>query len=51
MNTFSKLWGVFTPAEAKAKIAEQVAKKISKSPRILKSRHCRSLAAISLKSS
>ncbi len=25
MNTFSKLWGVFTPAEAKAKIAEQVA--------------------------
>ena len=26
MNTFSKMWGVRTPAEAKAKIAEQVAK-------------------------
>lgn len=25
MNTFSKMWGVVTPAEAKAKIAEQVA--------------------------
>lgn len=25
MNTFSKLWGIRTPAEAKAKIAEQVA--------------------------
>ena len=25
MNTFSKLWGIKTPAEAKAKIAEQVA--------------------------
>ncbi len=25
MNTFSKMWGVFTPAEAKAKIEEQVA--------------------------
>ena len=25
MNTFSKMWGVRTPAEAKAKIAEQVA--------------------------
>ena len=25
MNTFSKLWGVRTPAEAKAKIAEQIA--------------------------
>ncbi len=24
MNTFSRLWGVFTPAEAKAKIEEQV---------------------------
>ncbi|MBR7186342.1 MAG: UDP-galactopyranose mutase [Clostridia bacterium] len=24
MNTFSRLWGVFTPEEAKAKIAEQV---------------------------
>ncbi len=26
MNTFSRLWGVFTPAEAKAKIEEQVRK-------------------------
>ena len=26
MNTFSKMWGVRTPAEAKAKIAEQVAR-------------------------
>ena len=25
MNTFSKMWGIKTPAEAKAKIAEQVA--------------------------
>lgn len=25
MNTFSKLWGIATPAEAKAKIAEQIA--------------------------
>ena len=25
MNTFAQMWGVFTPAEAKAKIAEQVA--------------------------
>ena len=25
MNTFSKMWGVRTPAEARAKIAEQVA--------------------------
>ena len=25
MNTFSKMWGVKTPAEAKAKIAEQIA--------------------------
>jgi len=25
MNTFSKLWGIKTPAEAKAKIAEQIA--------------------------
>ena len=25
MNTFSKMWGVTTPAEAKAKIAEQIA--------------------------
>ena len=25
MNTFSKMWGVRTPAEAKAKIAQQVA--------------------------
>ncbi len=25
MNTFSKMWGVITPAEAKAKIAEQIA--------------------------
>ena len=25
MNTFSKLWGIRTPAEAKAKIAEQIA--------------------------
>ena len=26
MNTFSKLWGIKTPAEAKAKIAEQIAR-------------------------
>lgn len=26
MNTFSKMWGIRTPAEAKAKIAEQIAK-------------------------
>ena len=26
MNTFSKLWGIKTPAEAKARIAEQIAK-------------------------
>ena len=26
MNTFNKLWGVFTPDEAKAKIAEEIAK-------------------------
>lgn len=26
MNTFNKMWGVKTPAEAKAKIAEQIAK-------------------------
>ena len=25
MNTFSRMWGVVTPAEAKAKIAEQIA--------------------------
>ncbi|MDD3367418.1 MAG: UDP-galactopyranose mutase [Lachnospiraceae bacterium] len=25
MNTFSKMWGIITPAEAKAKIAEQIA--------------------------
>lgn len=32
MNTFSKMWGVRTPAEAKAKIAEQVAELDIKDP-------------------
>ena len=32
MNTFSKMWGVRTPAEAKAKIAEQIAELDIKEP-------------------
>ena len=32
MNTFNKMWGVVTPAEAKAKIAEQVAQEGIKEP-------------------
>lgn len=36
MNTFNKLWGVTTPAEAKSKIEEQKAKvKLSKNPQNL----------------
>lgn len=35
MNTFSKMWNVRTPAEAKAKIAEQVAELGIKEPRNL----------------
>ena len=35
MNTFSKLWGVKTPAEAKAVIAEQVAKEMIGDPKNL----------------
>ena len=35
MNTFSKMWGVKTPAEAKAKIAEQVAELGITAPRNL----------------
>ena len=32
MNTFNKLWGVVTPAEAEAKIAEQRAVLVGKTP-------------------
>ena len=32
MNTFSKMWGIKTPAEAKAKIAEQIAELDVKEP-------------------
>ena len=35
MNTFSKMWGVVTPAEAKAKIAEQIAAENIGEPRNL----------------
>ena len=35
MNTFSKMWGIRTPAEAKAKIAEQVAELNITDPRNL----------------
>ena len=35
MNTFSKMWGVVTPAEAKAKIAEQIAAEGIDEPRNL----------------
>ena len=35
MNTFSKLWGIKTPAEAKAKIAEQIAELNITEPRNL----------------
>ena len=35
MNTFNKLWGVITPEEAKAKIAEQIAQSGIKNPRNL----------------
>ena len=35
MNTFSKMWGIRTPAEAKAKIAEQVAELNIEQPRNL----------------
>ncbi|NPD32572.1 UDP-galactopyranose mutase [Berryella wangjianweii] len=35
MNTFSKMWGVVTPAEAKAKIAEQIAAEGITEPRNL----------------
>lgn len=35
MNTFSKMWGVVTPAEAKAKIAEQIAAEGIEEPRNL----------------
>ncbi len=35
MNTFNKLWGVITPEEAKAKIAEQIAQSGIKKPRNL----------------
>jgi UDP-galactopyranose mutase len=39
MNTFHELWGVTTAEEAKAKIAEEVAKeKASKSPITSRSR-------------
>ena len=35
MNTFNKLWGVITPKEAKAKIAEELSKTNIKEPRNL----------------
>ena len=35
MNTFNKMWGVFTPEEAKAKIEEQVAEAGIKEPKNL----------------
>lgn len=35
MNTFNKMWGVRTPAEAKAKIAQQVAEAGIKEPKNL----------------
>jgi UDP-galactopyranose mutase len=35
MNTFSKLWGVATPAEARAKLAEQTARHRNAAPRSL----------------
>ena len=35
MNTFSKMWGIKTPAEAKAKIAQQVAEAGIKEPKNL----------------
>ena len=35
MNTFSKMWGIKTPAEAKAKIAEQIAELDIKEPKNL----------------
>ena len=52
MNTFSKMWGVSTPAEARAKIDEQVAAEhISEPARISRSRRFRSWAATSSRSS
>ncbi len=35
MNTFSKMWGIKTPAEAKAKIAEQIAESKTATPQNL----------------
>ncbi len=35
MNTFSKMWGIKTPAEAKAKIAEQIAESKTAEPKNL----------------
>ena len=40
MNTFSKMWNIKTPAEAKEMIAKQVAETGSQSRRIWKSRDC-----------
>ena len=38
MNTFSKMWGIKTPAEAKAVIERQIAELNIGEPKILRSR-------------
>ncbi len=40
MNTFSKMWGIRTPKEAKEMIAKQVQNVRLQSQRIWKNRHC-----------
>ena len=51
MNTFNKMWGVVTPAEAAAKIAEQRAARFTPEPKTWRSRPSTSSAPISTKSS
>lgn len=51
MNTFSKMWGVTTPAEARAKIDEQVAAEHITDPSNLEEQALSLVAAISSRSS
>ena len=50
MNTFSKMWGIKTPAEAQAIIEKQKAEYISPSRKILRSRRFRLSARMFMKS-
>ena len=51
MNTFNKMWGVVTPAEAAAKIAEQRAAHFTAEPKTSKNRPSTLSAPTSMKSS